>query len=287
MAVPAFGTKFCTITSCTWPKRAWLAAMASRASTRSARSSPMPTRIPVVKGMASSPGGVEGGQPPLRRLVRGTPVGGQILPQGFDHHPLAGADGAQLSQLLGKKSARVGVGQQPGLVEHGAAHRRQVVDGRAITVRFQPIPGYRIPIFRSLTEGEEGLVAAGFRSLPGDLQHLLGRQVGSVETGRSLGEGAVAAFVPAQHRQGDEDLRRVRDPGPVRSVSYGAGLAEKLVGGQLEELAPALSIGSSHMTLHATWRGGGRGQSAISAAEVIRSGRSRTSSSPGTPLRAP
>ena len=55
MAVPALGRKFWTITSCTWPWRRWLAAMASSASSRSARDSPMPTRIPVVKGMPSSP----------------------------------------------------------------------------------------------------------------------------------------------------------------------------------------------------------------------------------------
>ena len=55
MAVPGFGRKFWTITSCTWPWRRWLAAIASSASMRSARDSPMPTRMPVVNGMASSP----------------------------------------------------------------------------------------------------------------------------------------------------------------------------------------------------------------------------------------
>ena len=55
MAVPALGRKFWTITSWTWPWRRWDAAMASRASIRSDRVSPIPTRIPVVKGMASSP----------------------------------------------------------------------------------------------------------------------------------------------------------------------------------------------------------------------------------------
>ena len=66
MAVPGLGRKFWTMTSCTWPWRAWLAAMASRASTRSARSSPMPTRIPVVKGMAE-----------LARPPPGWPAGGR------------------------------------------------------------------------------------------------------------------------------------------------------------------------------------------------------------------
>ena len=55
MAVPGLGRKFWTMTSCTWPWRACEAAMARSAASWPARSSPMPTRIPVVKGMASSP----------------------------------------------------------------------------------------------------------------------------------------------------------------------------------------------------------------------------------------
>ena len=55
MAVPGLGRKFWTITSCTCPRRACAAAMARSPASRVARSSPMPTRIPVVKGMDSSP----------------------------------------------------------------------------------------------------------------------------------------------------------------------------------------------------------------------------------------
>ena len=55
MAVPGLGRKFWTITSWTWPCRRWAVVMASRASIRSSRVSPIPTRIPVVNGMASSP----------------------------------------------------------------------------------------------------------------------------------------------------------------------------------------------------------------------------------------
>ena len=38
-----------------WPYSAWTAAIASSAATRSSALSPMPTRIPVVNGMWSSP----------------------------------------------------------------------------------------------------------------------------------------------------------------------------------------------------------------------------------------
>ena len=55
MPVRGLGKKFCTITSCTWPCRKCDAAMASSAAMRSARFSPMPTKMPVVKGICSSP----------------------------------------------------------------------------------------------------------------------------------------------------------------------------------------------------------------------------------------
>ena len=55
IAVPAFGKKFCTMTSCTLPYLACAAARSARASMRSRRSSPMPTKMPDVNGMASSP----------------------------------------------------------------------------------------------------------------------------------------------------------------------------------------------------------------------------------------
>ncbi len=55
MAVPALGRKFCTMTSWTCPCRSCDAAIARNAASWSARASPIPTRIPVVNGIASSP----------------------------------------------------------------------------------------------------------------------------------------------------------------------------------------------------------------------------------------
>jgi len=51
------------------PSAGATAAMASSAATRSARDSPMPTRMPVVNGMAELAGRLEGGQAALGRLV--------------------------------------------------------------------------------------------------------------------------------------------------------------------------------------------------------------------------
>ncbi len=53
--VSSLGRKFWMITSCTWPCRSWLAAIARSPSRRSWRSSPMPTSSPVVNGIWSSP----------------------------------------------------------------------------------------------------------------------------------------------------------------------------------------------------------------------------------------
>ena len=55
IGVPGFARKFCTITSWMWPCRSSRSRMASSDSTRSRRVSPIPMRIPVVNGTASSP----------------------------------------------------------------------------------------------------------------------------------------------------------------------------------------------------------------------------------------
>ena len=118
MAVPGLGRKFWTITSWTWPWRRWESAMASRAARRSSRVSPMPTRMPGGEGDGQlarpAPAWPAGG----RGLVRGTAVGGQLRDQRLDHHALAGRHRPQRRQLVAVQGAGVGVGEQPGLLEH-------------------------------------------------------------------------------------------------------------------------------------------------------------------------
>ena len=113
--------------------------MASSAASRSARASPMPTRMPVVNGMASRPAassvarrrsGVLSGEPRWA-----AEVGAQRL----EHHPLAGGHRAQRGQLVRVEGAGVGVGEQAGLVEHEPAHGGQVVDGGVVAVLGQPV----------------------------------------------------------------------------------------------------------------------------------------------------
>ena len=55
MRVPGFARKFWTITSCTCPWRSASSRIVRSASSRSARVSPMPMRMPVVNGTRSSP----------------------------------------------------------------------------------------------------------------------------------------------------------------------------------------------------------------------------------------
>ena len=83
-----------------------LSAIATRASTRSARLSPMPTRIPVVKGMPSRPADSKVASLRSGILVGRAPMAGQTGVQGLDHHALGGADGAQGGQLIGARGHR-------------------------------------------------------------------------------------------------------------------------------------------------------------------------------------
>ena len=53
----------------------------------------------------------------------------QAVGERLDHHPLRRADRAQARELGLRQRARVGVGKQPGRVEHVLRHRCEVVDG--------------------------------------------------------------------------------------------------------------------------------------------------------------
>jgi hypothetical protein len=55
IAVPGFGRKFCTMTSCTCRYRRWSSRIANSDSARSRALSPIPMSTPVVNGIASRP----------------------------------------------------------------------------------------------------------------------------------------------------------------------------------------------------------------------------------------
>ena len=125
-------------------------------------------------------GGFERRQPALRRLVGCAVVrpAGLTEPRGerLDHHSLRRRPPAQSRQLFTVERAGVGVREQPGLVDHQLAHRREIVDGRRVAVLGEPGLSLRVPRLGCLAEGEERLVASGGRAGSRDCQHLLGRE---------------------------------------------------------------------------------------------------------------
>ena len=197
--------------------------MACRAASCPGRSSPMPDQDPGREGDVELAGRLQGGQAPGGLLVGGAPMGLEILRQRLDHHALAGRDGPQGGELLGEEGTGVGVGEEAGLLQYESAHVDEVVHSGGETVVLQPFLRQRVAQLGALAQGEERLVATGFLAGAGDAQDLLGGEIGGGEAGRCLGEGAVAAAVPAEHGERDEDLGRVGHPTPVSLVPHAAG----------------------------------------------------------------
>ena len=236
IAVPGLGRKFWTITSCTCPWRRWASAMASSAASRSARSSPMPTRMPVVNGMPRRPaasrvarrrsGSLSGAPWWAARSARSVST---II-------PWLGATGRRAASSSSNRAPALAWGSRPVSVEHQAAHGRQVVDRGRVPVLGQPLGRGRVALFGPFAEGEQRLVAPRGGPGPGDRQHLVGRQVGRREPGGRLGERAVPTPVATQHRQRDEDLGRIGDPGAGGGVAHPARLTHQHVERQVEQV---------------------------------------------------
>ena len=157
-------------------------------------------------------GGLQRRQPTLGGLVGRVAMAVEVRVERLQHHPLAGRDGAQLGQLAGVEGTGVGVGEQAGLLEDERAHRRQVADRGVVAVLAQPVAGHVVAQLGALPEREQRLVAAGPGTGLGDLEHLRRTEVRRGDASRRLGERAVAAAVPAEHRERDEHLGGVGDP---------------------------------------------------------------------------
>ena len=185
MAVPGLGRKFWTITSWTCPWRRWAVGdgrqgvAPGRPATRRC-----PPGRPVVKGMASAPGGLQGGQPPRRGLVR-APRGDR---PGRGRATRASSPGwrTRAAGRPGRRRSRAPAlawGRRPVSSTHERAHGRQVVDGRGVAVLVEPGRGRRVALLGALAQGEQGLVAAGGGAGAGDGQHLVGGQVRATQRG--------------------------------------------------------------------------------------------------------
>ena len=163
--------KFCTITSWMWPYCSCRSRIASSDSSRSARVSPMPIRMPVVNGTASSPAMPHHLQPHRRQLVGRAVMHAAWLAQplaaGFQHDAHAGGDFAQRGNLLARHDAGIDVRQQAGFLQHQRAHLAQVLDRRLVAQLRQSLARRAVTQFRLVAEGEQRLGAAGRRRRPG------------------------------------------------------------------------------------------------------------------------
>ena len=218
MAVPGLGRKFWTITSCTWPWARCASAMAARARTRSARDSPIPTSTPVVKGMASAPAASQGGQPSLAGSCRGHPGDRP----GRGRATRASCPGWRRRGAGGRgRRRRARPRWRGGAAPSRRAPARTWPPGSRRSRRTRARRARRVPRGSASSGASPSVNRASWQPAAAPARATAstssGDMYGDAHPGRRLGEGAVAAPVATQHRQGDEDLGRVGDPVPVRT----------------------------------------------------------------------
>ncbi len=182
MRVPGLARKFWTMTSWMCPWRSCRSRMASSASMRSARVSPMPIRMPVVKGtrarpaassVASRTAGTLSGEPKC-----GTPALRQPVRRRLQHDALRHRDLAQPFDPALVHDAGIEVGQQSRLLQNQGGRLLQIVQRRLGAQRPQRLPRGGIAQLRLVAEREQRLLAARSPARPRDLQHVLRQQVG-------------------------------------------------------------------------------------------------------------
>ena len=231
MRVSGLALKFWMMTSCRWPCARCRSRSASSASIRSSRVSPMPIRMPEVKGtfalpaassVASRSAGTLSGAP-----IVGTAALAQPLGRAFEHDAHRDRRLAQAREVGRVHQAGIEVRQQAGLLEDQRAHRREIVERRGIAHRRQRLGG-GLPLQLGLVaQGEQRLGAAGRLARARDLEHLLGREIGRLAAPRRMHEGAVAAGVAAEMGQRNEHLLGEGDAIAERRVAHGRRLAHQ------------------------------------------------------------
>ncbi|CAB4744361.1 unannotated protein [freshwater metagenome] len=164
----------------------------------------------------------------LRILVGCPTMALEVGVERLDHHPLRRSNLSQQRELVVIQRTGIRVGQEAGLLEHHLGHRDQVVDGRFVAVIREPTGRHRVPQLGAFAKGEQGLVTSQRRAGAGDGEHVGGGEVGRVDSRRRFGEGAVPTLVATQHREGDEDLGRVRDARASGGVAYLACLVQQI-----------------------------------------------------------
>ena len=111
----------------------------------------------MVNGTCARPAASSVAEPARGRLVGRAVVraAGLAEPGGerLDHHPLRRADRPEPLELGLGERAGVGVGEQAGLVEHRPRGVDEVVDGRRVAVRGEPLGGDRVAGLRAPRRG--------------------------------------------------------------------------------------------------------------------------------------
>jgi hypothetical protein len=145
-----------------------------------------------------------------RTLVRRAEVRPTLLRESIrrrlEHQAHRRAHLSQPGELLVAHDAGVQVRQETGLLDHADGGRAHVLERRGVPAGAEPAARDLVPILRPVAQGEEGLLARPLPASSRDREHVLRRQVRSVEPRRRLRERAVVAMVATEHGERDEDL---------------------------------------------------------------------------------
>ena len=247
------------MTSCRWPCSSPSAFSASSASIRSSRVSPIPMRIPLVNGIASSP---------ARRIVSSRRAG-ILSGEAQCGPPFSPSRSAVVSSMIpieaetgrsSSSSARVitpgiEVRQEPGLVEDEPRASLEVLDRRLAAERAQLLARDLVAQLGLVSEREERLATTGRGTRASDLEYFVLGHVRALAAARRPRERAVAADVAAERGQRYEDLRGVGDERPRPQPPR---LGEELLERSGEEIGDHASIVARESVVTRSARGDSR-----------------------------
>jgi hypothetical protein len=136
-----------------------------------------------------------------RPLVRGAvmrpPARREALGRGLQHEAHRHRRRAQFHDFRAGHHAGIQVRQQRRFIEHERGHAPEVLERRRGTESLEPVASRAVAQLRLVAQREERLATTGRLARARDLEHLLGREVGTDQTPRHLGERAVVADVAA------------------------------------------------------------------------------------------
>ena len=191
-----------------WPYFAWSSARASRDSTRDSSDSPIPTRIPVVKGIFSSPAASI-----VRRRSVGCLVGEPAWTVSISRsstdssiRPCEAVTSRRRARSSLAEHAEVGVGQHAAL-ERPFAGPDDVAGEVLVPPGPEPFGDHRVDLGPLAGQHQE-LLGVAFQRLVEDPFDVLG----GVQVGLVRGEGAVLAVALAGPREREGEVPREGDP---------------------------------------------------------------------------